>query len=96
MSNEIVVTVLELERNKIYRLNRRLEALNELLFALDNSTIEFSNKEILRKKLKDDIINCGKRIKNWWDIMSEKYNLCGEMTISFETGNVFKTVYERG
>lgn len=88
MTNEVIVKVEDYERNKIYRLNRRLDSLNELLEMLGNTQIQIPNSDSLSEKIKGDIIDCKKRIQKWWDIISDEYNLCGEMVVSYETGEI--------
>ncbi len=71
----VIVTVKEYKRDKIYRLNRRLDGLYELLETTDNTNISFENPEKMREDIKEDIVDCKNRIQKWWNIIGEKYNL---------------------
>ncbi len=88
MTNEVIVKVEDYERNKIYRLNRRLDSLNELLEMLGNTQIQIPNSDSLSEKINRDIIDCKKRIQKWWNIIANKYNLRGKMIVRCETGEI--------
>lgn len=89
---KIIATVKEYERDKIYRLNRRLDGLYELLETIGNTKIEFESPEKLQEDIKKDIIDCKNRIQKWWNIIGEKYNLPkGEkFSVSFESGDIIE------
>lgn len=67
--------VKDYERDKIYRLSRRMSALNNLLSTLDNSQLDFENKEELKQKINQDINDCDQRMHDWWSVISKRYNL---------------------
>ena len=50
--NKVIATVKDYERNKIYRLHRRLDGLNELLETLDNTKIQIKNLENMKERIK--------------------------------------------
>ena len=90
---KIIATVKEYEKDKIYRLNRRLDGLYELLETMDNTKIAFKTPEKLQEDVKKDIVDCKSRIQKWWDIIGKKYNLPPEETfsVSFESVEITKS-----
>ena len=90
---KIIATVKEYERDKIYRLNRRLDGLYELLETIDNTKINFENPEKMREYVKEDIVDCKNRIQKWWNIIGEKYNLPeGEnFSVIFASGDIIES-----
>lgn len=90
---KIIATVKEYERDKIYRLNRRLDGLYELLETIDNTKINFENPEKMREDIKKDIVDCKNRIQRWWNIIGEKYNLPeGEnFSVIFASGDIIES-----
>lgn len=89
---DTIVTVKENERKKIYRLNRRLDALNELLTTIDNTKIKFSDPVKMKDSIIRDIADCKVRIEKWWNIIGRKYNLPNDeqFTVLFRTGEIVK------
>ena len=89
---EILATVKEYEREKIYRLNRRLDGLNELLETIDNTKIKLDNPNNLKQNINRDILVCKDRIQKWWNIIFAKYNLPQDkkVSVSFEDGRIYK------
>ena len=86
------IQILGEEKDKIYRLNRRLDALTELLEKVDNGTlsVEVKNTNDLANSLKNDIELCKTRIQKWWNIIIKKYNLPRDkkFMVYFESGEV--------
>lgn len=60
-----LTTVKEYEREKVYRISRRIDALNNLLQTLDNTSINFDNLTELKFKINNDILMCQERQKKW-------------------------------
>lgn len=89
---KVIVTVEENERRKIYRLNRRLAGLNELLATIDNTKITFKDSENMKVSIKKDIIDCKNRINKWWNIIGEKYKLSKnkQFLVTYITGDIIE------
>lgn len=89
---KVFATVREYERDKIYRLNRKLDGLYELLETLDNTTIQFKNPEKLQEDIKRDIEDCKKKIQKWWNVIGQKYHLAGgqHFSVLFATGDIVR------
>ncbi len=89
---ETNIQILGEEKDKIYRLNRRLDALTELLEKVNNGTLSVEVKDIdtLASSLKNDIELCKARIQKWWNIIIKKYNLPRDkkFVAYFEKGEV--------
>ncbi|GHV30162.1 hypothetical protein FACS189481_4030 [Clostridia bacterium] len=85
-----IVTVKDYERDKIYRLNRRIDGLNDLLQTFENTKIQMQSKE-KSKDIQQEIETCQKRIQKWWDLMSVKHSLPQdkELQVSFDKGDIF-------
>lgn len=88
-SNGVLVVVKDYERDKIYRLTRRYEALINLLdttVSKDKSDCKFI------QEIKDSLNDCERRQKNWWDRIYKKYNLekysNHKLRISIFTGEI--------
>ena len=90
--NKVIATVKDYERNKIYRLHRRLDGLNELLETLDNTKIQIKNLENMKERIKSDIISCQNKKQKWWNIIGIKYKLPKNkrVSISFSSGDIRK------
>lgn len=84
--------VKDYEREKIYRLNRRLDGLQELLETIDNTKIKFLDSQAMKKNIEKDISECESRIQTWWNIIVQKYNLPVDQTfvVSFANGCIYE------
>lgn len=91
-----LVVVKDYEREKIYRLNRRLDGLSELLEMINNTKIKFTDPKRLKKDIEKDISDCNFRIQKWWNIIVSKYKLPMNqaLTVAFVDGCIYKTIDE--
>lgn len=88
MNEHALVKVKEYERNKMYRLNRRIDGLNELLDMLPKTKIKLEKDyDLLEKEIKKDIIDCKNKIQKWWNIIGCKYNLPTDKVFNFIYGS---------
>lgn len=95
MNNEALIIVKDYEREKIYRLVRRQDALVNLLNTIDNTEIALSeNRDDFKQKIEKDIVECQNKQKLWWKVICKRYNLdeniAHNLKISIYTGEVFK------
>ncbi|MCL2310914.1 MAG: hypothetical protein FWC41_00285 [Firmicutes bacterium] len=81
------------EKEKLYRVFRRYDALYNLLETLDNSKIIFEDKDQLVKKINEDISECKEKKKGLWSIIQKKYALPSDLRtikLSILTGEIVK------
>lgn len=98
MKNHALIKVQEYERNKIYRLNRRIDGLNELLDMIPKTKIKLEkNCDLLENEIKKDIIDCKNKIQKWWNIIGYKYNLPTDKVFNFiyDSGEIFLKVNQK-
>ena len=86
-----LTTVKEYEREKIYRISRRIDALNNLLQTVENTKISFDNLPELKLKINNDILMCQERQKKWWQIICKKYSLpeVKDIKVQVYTGEIY-------
>lgn len=92
MSQSALITVQEHERKKMYRLNRRVDGLKELLEMLNNTKIELErNSASMKVLIETDMKTCQARIQKWWNIIGKKYGLPTDKKFNFiyDTGEIF-------
>ena len=89
--SEYLTTVKEYEREKVYRLSRRLDALYNLLETIDNSYLNFENPDELKLRIKNDISRCKEKQNKWWRIICKRYSLPSEKTLKVQiyTGEIY-------
>ena len=95
MTSEALIIVKDYEREKIYRLVRRQDALINLLNTIDNTEITLSeNKDDFKQKIEKDIVECQNKQKLWWKVICKRYKLnennIQKLKVSIHTGEIFK------
>ena len=68
-----LTTVTEKEKDQIYRLNRRTDALCELDESISKSNLEEDIQ--IRENIKMELKICREKNQNWWNNIVKKYNL---------------------
>lgn len=88
---EYLTTVKEYEREKVYRLSRRLDALYNLLRTIDNSYLNFEKPDELKLRIKKDISRCKAKQNEWWEIICKRYSLPSKKNLKVQiyTGEIY-------
>lgn len=88
---ECLTTIKEYEREKAYRLSRRLEALQNLLKTIDDSLLTFENPDELKLKIKNDISICEEKQNKWWEVIRKRYSLPIDKSLKVQiyTGEIY-------
>lgn len=85
--NDHLVVVKNYERDKIYRLTRRHEALQNLL------NTSYNKNSYFVQKIKDSLSDCEIRQKKWWEKIFQRYRLekysNKKLRVSIYTGEIF-------